>query len=137
MSDRHATTKDLPDWNFADTVLELSQRPGLLGWIWLQNPTNPKEQLSALGRDLEGRLYADSASRFAERVGQSAANQGYLALLVGVEDGIALWVPRKGYHHIKPIDPNEAGDQPDVRRWLPIREVLKEVPAEEWRSLLG
>ncbi|MGP3951307.1 hypothetical protein [Streptomyces sp. 7N604] len=135
MSERHATTNDLPDWNIADTVLGLSQRPGLLGWVRLQKPSKPDEQLSSLGRDMEGRLYVDSASRFAERVGKSEAQQGYVALLVGVEDGVALWVPRKGYHHIKLIDPAEAGDQPDVPRWLPIREVLKEVPAGELQNL--
>ena len=137
MPDRHATTADLPDWHIADTVLGLSQRPGLSGWIWLQDPIKPRPQAQPVGRDMEGRLYVDSASTFDGSVGKAPVEDGYLALLAGVEDGIALWLPRNTYHHIRVIDPDETGSQPDVPRWLPIREVLKDVPAEEWRNLHG
>ncbi len=135
MSDRHATTADLPGWNTVDTVLGLSQRPGTHGWVQLQDSGNPREQLQPVGRDMAGRLYAASGADFAGNVSRSAVELGYLALLVGVEDGIALWLPPNAYHHIKPVDPDEPGEQPDVPRWLPIREVLQEPLAEAYENL--
>lgn len=77
----------------------------------------------------------DSFSTFAERISKSAVEMGYMALLIGVEDGVALWLPGKAYHHIKPIDPNAVGEQPDVPRWMPIREFLKEAPAQSMQNL--
>lgn len=134
MTDRHATTADLPDWDTVDTVIGLAQTPGAYGWVWLQHPTEPRAP-RAIGRDLSGRLYAASDATFVDRPGRAAAKQGYLALLVGVDDGLALWAPPKGYSHIKPIDPDEPNGQPDVPRWLPIREVLKDIPDEMRQTL--
>ena len=129
MTDRHATTADLPNWPTIDTVLGIAQTPGAYGWFWLKNHADP-HSTPGVGRDLAGRLYAASDAKFNDRPHEHAANAGYLVLLVGVEDGLGLWVPHKGYSHIKPIDPDEPSTQPDVPRWLPIREVLKDLPDE-------
>lgn len=128
MTDRHATTADLPGWNIVDTVIGLTERPGTLGWVWLQNPANPVSGPRAIGRDLSGRLYAASDATFVHRPSKAAIDGGSVALLVGVSDGLGLWVPPVGYSRIKPIDPDEPGSQPDVPRWLPIREILKDAP---------
>ncbi|WP_432040853.1 hypothetical protein [Streptomyces chartreusis] len=127
MTDRHATVDDLPDWHVIDTPFGLSQRPGNHAWIWLKQPAS-EEETHVLGRDMEGHLYVASEAGFADRVSAVAAPQGRFALLVAVEDGLALWLPRIAYRHIKVIDPAEPGPQPDVPHWLPIREVLKEMP---------
>ncbi|MGW3202301.1 hypothetical protein ACWDBD_49010 [Streptomyces sp. NPDC001118] len=126
---------DLPGWDIVDTILSLHERPEAHGWLRLDDPTRPREKPQALGRDLEGRLFVDSSSTFDERISKSAVEMGYFALLTGVEDGVALWLPVRAYRHIKPIDPNAVGEQPDVPRWLPIREVLKEAPAQSMQNL--
>ena len=134
MTDRHATTADLPGWNIVDTVLGLNQQPGTHGWVWLQDPANPRTP-GAIGRDLSGRLYVASDAAFVGEPFRGTAEQGYRALLVGVADGLGLWAPPAGYAHIKPIDPDEPSAQPDVPRWLPIREVLKDLPDEMRQTL--
>ncbi|MFD4576760.1 hypothetical protein ACFWNK_30890 [Streptomyces sp. NPDC058417] len=127
MTDRHATTADLPGWDIVDTVLGLIQQPGRRGWVWLRQPSYPRAP-SAVGRDLSGRLYVASDAVFVGEPVWDTVVQGYHALLVGVADGIGLWAPTAGYAHIKPIDPDEPSTQPDMPRWLPIREVLKDMP---------
>ena len=123
MTDRHATIANLPGWNIIDTVLGIAQQPGAQAWVWLQQPANPGGP-RAIGRDLSGHLYAASDTDIADQPTNAAAEQGYLALLVGVKDGLGLWVPPSGYSRIKLIDPDEPSAQPDVPRWLPIREVV-------------
>ncbi|MGW6602267.1 hypothetical protein [Streptomyces sp. NPDC055036] len=135
MTERHATIADLPGWDIVDTVLSLHERPGAHGWLRLDDAIGRREKPQPLGRDLEGRLFVDSFSTFAEQISRSEVQLGYFALLTGVEDGVALWLPGKAYRHIKPIDPNAVGEQPDMPRWLPIREVLKEAPAESMQHL--
>ena len=137
MSNRHATTADLPGWNIADTVLDVSRRTGSSGWVELKDPTKPGEQVPVLGRDIDQRLFVASGCELAGDVRASAAHGGYVALLVGVDDGVALWLSRNAYHHIKRISPDEPGDQPDVPRWLPIREVLAEIPPGELEGMWG
>jgi hypothetical protein len=134
MTDRHATTADLPGWNIVDTVLGIAQQPGAQAWVWLQDPANPSSP-GAVGRDLSGRLYAASDAVITDLPSRTVIHQGYRALLVGVEDGLGLWAPHKGYSNIKPIDPDEPSAQPDVPRWLPIREVLKDLPDEMRQTL--
>lgn len=130
MTDRHATVNDLPDWYILDTPFGLCKNIGRYGWIPLKHAASEKET-HALGRDEQGHLYVASEIGFiVGQVTQVAAHQGRYALLVGVEDGVALWAPRTAYRYINVIDPAEAGPQPDVPRWLPIREVLKEVPTD-------
>lgn len=128
MSDRHATTHDLPGWNTPDTVLGLNQRPNAWGWAWLMARGDGKE-LAVLGRDLHGALYvAASASLTAQIPYRATVEHGDVVLLAGVEDGIGLWCHRSAYHRIGLIDPAEQGAQPDVPAWLPIREVLPGIP---------
>ena len=134
MTDRHATTADLPGWNIVETVLGLSKQPGASGWIWLKDPVDPRGPRT-IGRDISGRLYADSNAVFVDRPTKTPVEQGLLGLLVGVHDGLGLWVSPAGYSQIMPIDPDEPGTQPDVPRWLPIREVLA-IPAEA-SNLIG
>ncbi|MFE7116570.1 hypothetical protein ACFU99_14275 [Streptomyces sp. NPDC057654] len=137
MSTRHATTADLPGWNIADTVLDLSKRPTSSGWVWLENPAKPGERAPVLGRDIDHRLFVASDCDFVGRPPSTSAVQGgYMALLVGVDDGIALWLPSRAYHHIKRINPDEPGEQPDVPHWLPIREVLEGIPPEERANMI-
>lgn len=90
MTERHATIADLPGWDIVDTVLSLHERPGAHGWLRLDDPTRLQRKLQPLGRDLEGRLFVDSSSTFAEQISKTAVQLGYFALLTGVEDGVAL-----------------------------------------------
>jgi hypothetical protein len=132
MTDRHATTADLPGWNTPDTVLGLSRNPGTWGWATLHNVVEPGPQYpEVLGRDMEGHLYVAAAAAItAKTPEQSTVDVGNRALLTGAEDGVGLWLPKPAYHLVKVIDPEARGEQPDVPRWLPIVEVLSELPAK-------
>lgn len=130
MTDRHATTADLPGWNTPDTVLGLNHNPETWGWATLHNLSSPgPTRPDVIGRDMEGRLYvAADAAITAKTPDQATVDAGVRALLVGVADGIGLWLPRTAYHHVDVVDPDAPGAQPDVPRWLPVAEVLSELP---------
>ena len=126
MTERHATTADLPGWNTPDTVLGLHRNPDAYGWVALVSYTTGTQDI--LGRDMQGHLYvATDAAITAKTPTTQNIEAGHSALLVGVADGVGVWIPRTAYHHVKVIDPTESGAQPDVPRWLPIAEVLPEV----------
>ncbi|MEV8336762.1 hypothetical protein [Streptomyces niveus] len=131
-NDRQATVGDLPGWATPDTIAGLAGRTDMWGWITVGSPI-PYEQEKMpprLGRSLEGKLWVSSVGTFADRGPHTAAAEGNMALLVGVHDGIGLWIAPAAYHHIKPVDRSEANQaQPDVEPWLPIREILTEIPA--------
>lgn len=130
MTDRHATTADLPGWNTPDTVLGLSRNPDSWGWADLRNLSGPgPTRPDVIGRDMEGRLYvAAGAAISAKTPDQPAVDAGVRALLTGLPDGIGLWLPRAAYHYVNVIDADAPGAQPDVPRWLPVAEVLHELP---------
>lgn len=127
MTERHATTADLPGWSTPDTVLGLRRNPDAYGWVALISYRTGT--IDVLGRDMQGRLYvAADATLTAKTPSTQNVEAGHSALLVGVADGVGVWIPRAAYHQVKVIDPTEDGAQPDVPRWLPIAEVLPEVP---------
>jgi prevent-host-death family protein len=126
---RQANVSDLPGWTNADTVMSLSGKPGVVAWLKLIHSETVKP-LRALGRDMAGALYvAADAAVTTETPYHLFAEAGQLALLAGTEDGIGLWVPQAAYHLIARVDPNEPSGQPDVPAWIPIAEVLRELPA--------
>ncbi|MFB7376528.1 type II toxin-antitoxin system Phd/YefM family antitoxin [Kitasatospora purpeofusca] len=124
LEQRHALVTDLPDWDVEDTVLGLRGNPGAWGWVRLM-ASGPRP----LGRDTAGRLYAYTGATLVNRAPvRLDVDNGALALLIGTEDGIDLWIPRSAYHQIALVDPEENTSQPDVRAWVPLAEVRTVLP---------
>ncbi|MFD6329255.1 hypothetical protein ACFWGI_06710 [Streptomyces niveus] len=136
MSDRHATTADLPNWNTPETILGLAGHRDRWGWIRLSSVNQLKGFPQRIGYDMDDRLWVSTAGSFEARATKGMIDGGSLALLVGVDDGISLWLPESAYQHVKRVSPTADVAQPDVPPWHPVREILPAIPDDAQRRMI-
>lgn len=112
MTDRkQARAMDLPDYPCPPTVGEIADHAGSWGWF------NP----GWVAQDGSGYLWV---KRGAQPRPRPQAPESLQALATWTEDGIGLYLPRKGYGHMTLLQ-----GEVDEAAWAPVASVLKEPPA--------
>ena len=111
MTDRkQARAMDLPDYPCPPTLGQIATHAGSWGWA------NP----GYVAQDSDGYLWVEKAG---EPRPTPQTPVEFQALISWSEDGLTLFMPRKGYGHMRVLrSPVDEG------LWAPIAAVLKEPP---------
>ena len=111
MTDRkQARAMDLPDYPCPPTIGEIATHAGTWGWI------NP----GYVAQDEDGYLWVERSGHPRPTPQPPWDLQG---IVVWTEEGLALYLPHKGYGHMKLLR-----GAVDEALWAPVASVLKEPP---------